>query len=112
MARRNRRIDRKLHKRFLDLGVIDASQDSGWRRRLFAAAMYQSFTIDAQHTEGLPDFVARGLRRYELSYTVCRVPESETPFDQEGYEGYVFLRFQASRHPEIVNYAACNPDVV
>jgi hypothetical protein len=112
MARRRRRVDRKLHRIFLDAGVIDPSTDSGWRRRLFAAPLHECFVIDAQHTEGLPDFVGRGVRRYGLSYTVCRVPENETPFVNEGYESYMFFRFQAKKYPEIVNFSANNPDVV
>jgi hypothetical protein len=112
MARRKRRIDRKLHRWFLDLGVIDASQDSGWRQRLFAAGLHECFPIDARHTDGLPDYVARGVRRYGLSFTVCRVPGSWTPFDEDGYEGMVFFRFQASKYPDIVNFSANNPDCI
>ena len=41
MARRRQRVDGKLHRWFLDLGVIDASQDSGWRSRLFAASLHE-----------------------------------------------------------------------
>jgi hypothetical protein len=108
MARRKRRIDRKLHRWFLELGVIDASQDSGWRRRLFAAPLHQPFPIDAGHTDGLPAAATRGVRRYGLSYTVCRVAQAQTPFAEPDWEGCVFFRFQASRYPDIVNFTANN----
>src|ERR1700724_2168144 len=98
MARRRRRIDRKLHRWFLDLGVIDASQNSGWRSRLFSAPLHELFAIDARHTDGLPAVVSRAVRRYGLSYTVCRVSQSETSFAEPDWEGYVFFRFQARRY--------------
>lgn len=109
---RNRRIDHKLHRWFLVLGVIDASQDSGWRRLLFAAPMHKEFPIDAAHTDGLPRSVARGIRRYGLLYTVCRVPQLETPFVEPDWEGYAFFRFRASKYSDIVIYSANNPDIV
>ena len=112
MARRKRRVDRKLHRWFLELGVIDVSQHSGWRRRLFVAPLHQPFPIDAGHTEGLPTAVARGVRRYGLTYAVCRVTQTETPFREPGWEGSVFFRFQASRYPDIVSFTANNPEVV
>lgn len=112
MARRNQRLNRKLHKWFLGLGVIDASQDSGWRRRLFAAPIHELFVIDNRHTDGIPRFVARGVRRYGLSYTVCRVAQSETMFTEPDWQGYMFFRFQARQFPDIHAFSANNPDVV
>jgi hypothetical protein len=112
MARRRRRIDRKLHRWFLELGVIDASQDSRWRSRLFAAPLHKLFTIDARNTDGLPAVVSRAVRRFGLSYNVCRVPQSETSFIEPGWEGYVFFRFQARRYPDIVSFTANNPEIV
>jgi hypothetical protein len=110
MARRNKRIDRKLHRRFLELGVIDASQNREWRVRLFAAPMHHLFEIDPRNTGGLSPSVARGIRRYGLSYTVCRVPQSETSFDEPDWKGCLFFCFRARRYPDIVSFTANNPD--
>jgi len=85
MTGRSRRIDRKLHLRYLNLGVIDASQNSGWRDRMFAAPLHPAFLIDARHAVGVPDKVARGIRRYGLSYTVQRIASEETRFFQAGW---------------------------
>jgi hypothetical protein len=111
MNRRSRRIDRKLHDWWLGLGVIDLSQDAGWRRRLFAAPLHQEFSVDARHTEGLFDRVAYAVRRYRLRYTVCRVPREETGFEP-WWEGHVFFRVRALRYPDIVNHTANNPDSI
>jgi hypothetical protein len=112
MPRRSSRIDRKLHRRYLDLGVIDASQNTDWRRRLFAAPLHQEFVIDAANTMGLPEQVARGVRRYALEFCVCRVTQEETDFREPGWEDCEFFRFRARRYPEIVSFSANNPDVV
>lgn len=110
MARRKRRIDCKLHRWFLHLGVIDASLDRDWRRRLFAAPPGQLFHIDAQQTDGFPKAVARGIRRYRLKYTACRVESAPPPFNKVCFEGCVWFRFQARDYPEIVSYSANNPE--
>jgi hypothetical protein len=60
----------------------------------------------------LPEIVGSGIRRYALEYTVCRVPQAETTFDEPGWEGCEFFRFRARRYPDIVSFSANNPDVV
>jgi len=92
--------------------VIDASLDSNWRQRLFAAPLYEMFVVDSRDTEGLPISVSRGIRRYRLSYTVCRVLQSDTGFTESDWEGYVFFRFQARKYADIVSFTVNNPDVV
>lgn len=111
MARRKSRLDRKLHRRYLELGVIDASQDSNWRRKLFGAADRDLYIIDAQNCAGLPESVAYGIRRYGLSYTVSKVPQGVTPFRECDWAGFVFFRFAARRYPDLVRFSANNPDV-
>ena len=112
MVRNSANTDRDLHQHYLDLGVIDASQDVGWRRLLFAAPLYQEFTIDTTNSEGLPKIVALGIQRYGLEYLVCRIPQSETTFDEPGWDGCIFFRFRARRYPDIVSFSANNPDVI
>lgn len=110
--RRKRRIDRKLHAYYLGLGVIDLSQVSEWRRKLFAAPLEQPFPIDRWHVEQLWAYVANAVKRYRLSYTVCRTETGSPWFDPTDYEGCVYFRFQARRYPDIVCVSANNPDVI
>ena len=112
MPRRNKRIDRKLHRRYLDLGFIDASQVSDWRRRLFASPMHEEFVIDSLHTDGIPTSVAWGIRRFGLSYCVRCVPQSDSTFIEPDRDGFMFYQFQARQYPDIVTFSANNPDVV
>lgn len=112
MARRKKRIDRKLHQRYLDLGVVDASQSSSWRRHLFSAPMHDKFVIDSRNVEGIPTSVARAIRRFGLSYFVCRVSQGESTFIEPDWDGFCFFQFQARRYPDIVAVSANNPDVI
>lgn len=114
MPRRNRRIDRKLHRVYLGRGIIDISQVDTWRRRLFEARLLESFLIDHRRCEGL-DVYARetvdALRRYNLRYLVARVPAEWTPFEVADWHGFEIFRFQALRYPDIVAYSANNPAI-
>ena len=91
--------------------MIDASQDSSCRRRLFAAPLHRQFKIDASNTAALPEMVAVGIRRYDLEYVVTRVDQAETFFDGEDWGESVFFCFRAKNHPDIVSFSANNPDV-
>ena len=104
--------DRRLHRRYLDLGVIDASQVPAWRCKLFAAPLHREFSIDSNNTVGLSEAVALGIRRHALEYVVSRVPQAETTFDEPGWEGCEFFCFRARRYPDIASYSANNPEVL
>lgn len=104
---RSRRIDRKLHARALDLGVIDASQVAAWRRALFASPIGVELPIDARHLEGLSAATQRRIRRYDLRYTVARVAEAPPHVDELlGFVGCTWFRFRALRHETVVSYTA------
>lgn len=102
-----RRLDRKLHRFFLELGVQDASQITSWRERARDGDLDVEHPIDAAHCAGLPRSVKRGLGRHGLRFTMARVaavpPEIEA---QLGFPGCVWLRFRAARYPDIVCWAA------
>lgn len=112
MVRDPQRSDRRRHRWYLDLGIVDASQDAAWREKLFAAPLYKEFPIDSANTTGLPATVAAAIRRHGLSYLVCRVPRGETPFEEDGWEGCAFFRFQAKNYPDVVNFSANPTDVL
>lgn len=79
-----------------------------WRSRRFAAQLGQEFLIDRRNLCGLPAAVARGLRRYNLSYIASRVPQSETTFIEDDWKSCVFFQVRAQRYPDIVTWSA-NP---
>ena len=110
MTKRRKRLSRKLHRWYLEMGVIDASLDRRWRLRLFHAPIGKVFLIDAHHTQGLPNDIAYGVQRYRLEYRVKRVPAAQTPFEGYGDDSFKFFCFQAIRHPDLVDFSANNPD--
>lgn len=109
MARK--RVRKKLHKFWLQRGVIDASQVSYWRKILFNAEYNEAFPIDKDHLEDLWSDTAKAIQRLDLRYMVAKVPsESTEPWLSEG--GLVIFKFWAVRHPSVKAYSGNNPDVI
>ena len=109
MSSRRRRIDRKLHRWFIELGVQDASQVTSWRKLAHDGALDVEHPIDAAHCAGLPRSVTRGLGRYGLRYTMARVAEAPPEAALLGFDGCMWLRFRAVRHAGVVAYTATSP---
>lgn len=110
MKKRRKRQDKKLHKKWLDYGVIDASTESFWRKKLFAADDHEPFPIDAVHHQGLAKDVVEALHRYELQYLVAKVPAEASTADPD--EDFVIFKFWARRHPSVQALTFNNPLVV
>jgi hypothetical protein len=94
-AKRKRRLDKKLHKYWLSLGVVDASLVSAWRRKLLDAHEFDEFSIDSDNCDELWSDTRAALKKYQLSYRVARVPNSEA-------ESWTFASSATSTQPIIV----------
>src|SRR4030081_3784231 len=68
MKKRSRRLVKKLHRRWLDGVMIDASQVSYWRSRLFDSKPGEVFEISRCDTSGLPRVVATAIRKLGLHF--------------------------------------------
>ena len=110
MKKRSRRQVKKLHRRWLDAGVIDASQASYWRSRLFDSRAGEVFEISRADLSGLPLDVALAIQRFALrfSVTVANPAEGE-PWLSEG--GAVVFKFWATDFPGVKSYSGNNPAV-
>lgn len=109
MARK--RLKKKLHKYWLDMGVIDASQVSYWRKILFNSEYNEAFPIDKDHLEGLWPDTAKAIQRLNLRFKVAKVPaELAEPWLSEG--GLVIFKFWAANYPSVKMYSGNNPDVI
>ena len=104
-----RRQRKKLHKRYLDLYIIDLSSvgssalKNHWRTRLFAADFFvplriDKYTLGTSEETGLSPHGVRAVRRHNLVFQVTKLPCNE-----EGYpeDSYVTFRFQPVEFPEI-----------
>ena len=97
--------------RWLEIGVIDASQSPLWRKRLFASNVNDTFSISASDTSGLPEMVAAAVRRYELHFSVRKAESSEAEsWLSEG--GAVIFKFWATAYPTVCAYTGNDPSVI
>ena len=112
MARK--RLKKKLHKFWLDCGVIDASQVSYWRKLLLNAEFNEAFPIDKDHLEGLCPITSKAIQKHDLRYMVAKVPsESVEPCVRDlGEDGLIIYKFWAVRYPAVKNYSGNNPDEI
>lgn len=110
MAERSRRLRKKLHKQWLQDLLIDASQHSRWREKLFAAEAYTPFPINEKTCSGLPQGTVESIKKYGLRYVVARVPSSEAEsWLSEG--GSLIFKFWAEDLPELKMFSGNDPDV-
>ena len=95
-----KRFSKKLHKKWLEWGVIDASQNSYWRKILFESEEYESFPIDIEQLEGILSEVARAIKKYNLHYLASKVSADEArPWLSGG--GLMIFKFWAKDHPSV-----------
>jgi len=108
MKKRSRRLVKKLHKRWLDDVMIDASLVSYWRSRLFESNPGEVFEISRRDTSGLPSVVATAIRTFGLHYSVSVVP----PGDAQAWlseNGMVLFKFWATGFPSVHCFSGNNP---
>jgi hypothetical protein len=111
MTKRNHRLLKKIHKRWLESGVLDLSQDSRWRKRLFDSVPGQVFAISVNDTQGLSRDAAAAVRRYRLHFSLQRVDSSEAEaWLSEGHNA--IFKFWATTYPGVRVYSGNNPLVV
>lgn len=106
----SRRIDKKRHQYWLDLGVIDASQQTYWRKKLFESTTDQVFVIDQYHHVDLCPVTIAAIKKYELSYSVKKVDASEAAaWLSQG--GLVVFKFWANHYPTVQSFSGNNPEL-
>ena len=110
--KRKPRLLKKLHRYWLALAVIDLSQDSTWRERVFNSKYNEEFPIDSENCEGLWQPAIEALSKYGLEYRVSKVPDNQVfePWLAEG--GLVVFEFKAKEFPTIKMQTGNNPDVI
>lgn len=111
MKKTKRRLDKKRHKYWLEYGVIDLSQRSEWRRRLFGAEEGEIFRISADELGERDAKLAAIMRKYRLRFSVC---VAEPPLAEAwlGDDGMVVFKFWADDYPELKRFSGNNPDVI
>jgi hypothetical protein len=107
-SKRSRRLIKKLHRRWLDDLMMDASQSGYWRGRLFDAPPGEVFEISPRNTSGLPRRVTEAIQKYGLCFSVSTVSsvEAESWLSQGGN---VIFKFWATEFPSVTRFSGNNP---
>tara|TARA_B110000196_G_C21144824_1_gene665965 strand:+ start:1091 stop:1423 length:333 start_codon:yes stop_codon:yes gene_type:complete len=109
---RKRRINKKLHRYWLEMEIIDLSQVSSWRRRLFDSKFDDPFLIDSNDCEGLSPNAIEAINKYGLEYTVSKIPADRASDDWIASGGMVVFEFRAREYPSVMIQTGNNPDAV
>jgi len=102
---------KKLHKYWLDFGVIDASQSTYWRSILFESSLGERFPIDGLNCEHLDKKTVAAITKYGLEYWVSVVDGSETD-SWLSENGMVVFKFWAQKFPTVKMFSGNNPNVL
>jgi len=93
------------------MGVIDASQISYWRRKLFEAEENFTFQINAENCKDFPPYIIAALKKYRLRYVIAKVAASEVePWLSKG--DLVIFKIWPLEYPEVKVFSGNNPDVI
>ena len=103
----NKRISKKMHKRFLTDVAYGISLSSDWRRKLFSLPVGRELLIN-RNCADLPPYVEPYFRKYNLMYTVC-VDEKCPEFFGEGL---VIFKFAPKQFKDVCFYSGNNPQVI
>ena len=104
----NKRMSKKLYKKYMLDIVCDISQSSQWRKALFNLTQDQYLLICKDSEIALPAYIERYFRRHNLQYSVRTVEMCPESFD----EGMIIFEFAPLLFPDIKHYSGNNPNVI
>ena len=106
----NKRISKKLHKKYLNDGIYDVSLSPLWRKKLFDSNYGEKFIISFYNINEIPKYIKQPISKYRLKYFVYKTEEM---LNQDFYyEGGVFFMFEAMKFKDISNYSFNNVKVI
>jgi hypothetical protein len=107
---RSRRLVKKLHRRWLSDVVIDASQSSYWRTRLFGSRAGEVYEISRADAVGMSWRLALAIHRFNLRYSVT-VAEPTKAESWLSDNGAVVFKFWATDFPTVRLFSGNDPAV-
>jgi hypothetical protein len=111
MPKRSHRLLKQIHKRWLESDVLDLSQHSYWRKRLFDSVPGEVFAVSGGCTRGLRRDAQVAICRYGLHFSLQKIESSEAEmWLSEG--GFVVFEFWATAYPSLRVRSGNNPLVV
>ncbi len=106
-----KRLEKKLHKKYLSDIVCDISQSSVWRKRLFESLYDTKYLISIENSAELPQYIKTPILKYNLRYFVSKIEGIVDDWDFY-YDGGVLFRFEAVKYGSIHGYSFNNTEVI
>jgi len=94
-------IAEKIYEKYLEDVVIEVSQDSLWRKRLFEGQYNERFLITFKELEELPCRLWASFSQYGLEFFVSKVHSCPEEF----HEGVINFKFEAKGFSHLVRYS-------
>lgn len=106
----NKRLRKKLHKKYLEDVVCEISLSSFWRKKLFEESADVKILISPKNLNELPEYIKYQIGRFKLQYFFYKTDEI---LDKDVYyDGGVFFKFEAVKFQSIWNYSFNNIGVI
>lgn len=107
----NKRISKKLHKKYLnDDVVLEISTSSLWRQRLFDSNYGEKFIISSKNLKEVPKWIIQPVVKYKLKYQVYKTDEMLN--EEIYYEGGVFFKFEPVKFKRFSDFSFNNTGVI
>lgn len=111
MAGRRKRLDKKLHSRFVEDVLLLMITSPVWKQEFLGIEGSGSVTIDARLAAGRMDEASFLIRRFDLRYVLARAEDDWGP-DPDPVEGALKFSLQAAEHPMVRVYVEEFPDEI
>ncbi len=101
-------IAEKSHEKYLEDTVREISQDSVWRKKIFAGAYDELFLITYKELDELPCSLWADFSQYGLEFFVSKV-DSER---EKNNTGQIVFKFEAKGFSHVVQYSCNNKNIL
>jgi hypothetical protein len=98
---RKRRIQKKFHRYWLELDIVDLSQHQYWREQLFNSNVSEPIDISVKSCDGLTSNILAALRKYKLEYTVSKEKYVDSTLYQSTLNQFVIFEFRSKKFPSV-----------
>jgi hypothetical protein len=111
MASRRKRLDKKLHNRFVEDVLLLMITSPVWKPEFLGLEGSDSVAIDSSLAEGRMDEASFLIRRFDLHFVLARAEDDWGP-DPDPVEDALKFKLQAALHPTVRVYVEEFPDQI
>lgn len=103
-----KRLRKKIYQYYFDDILIDISQSSYWRKKLFESKYFEEFILTYENLDEIPENLRDDFKKNKLKYYVSKVISCPEEFD----EALIIFKFKANGFKNLIRYSGNNPDVI